>query len=193
MHGERWNHNIHYHRLIVEAIPRNARSALDVGCGEGSLCRALRERVPQVVGIDTDGSSIALARAAGGDIEYLDGDFLTRPFENASFDLVASVATVHHMDVAKALGRMRDLLRPGGVLAVVGVARRSAADVPYDMVGFFAHRLLKLRHGYWQHPSPVADPLLTHRELRRIVAAQLPGARYRQHVLFRYSVIWRNS
>lgn len=192
---ERWNHNVHYHRLILDAIPPGARRALDVGCGEGGLCRALRERVPHVVGIDVDANSIALAQSAGDDIEYLHGDVLAQRFAQRfipeSFDLVASVAALHHMDIAAALARMRELLRPGGVLVVVGVARRSVADVPYDAVGFFAHRVLKLRHGYWQHPSPIADPTHTNRELRKIIGSALPGARFRQHVLFRYSVVWR--
>ncbi len=190
MPGERWNHNIHYHRLILNAVPDTAHSALEVGCGEGSLCREMRERIPRVVGIDADLSSITMARAAGGDVEYLLGDFLRYEFAPESFDIVASVATLHHMGAEDALERMRGLLRPGGVLALVGLARRSWADAPYDAVGFFAHRLLKLRHGYWQHPSPIAEPDMTHRELRKLVASLLPGARYRQHVLFRFSVVW---
>jgi SAM-dependent methyltransferase len=40
-----------------------------------------------------------------------------------SFDLVTAVASLHHMDAAAVLEHMRDLLRPGGVLAVVGLAR----------------------------------------------------------------------
>jgi 2-polyprenyl-3-methyl-5-hydroxy-6-metoxy-1,4-benzoquinol methylase len=188
--GERWNHNIHYHRLILAALPPDARAALDVGCGEGTLCRALRERVPRVVGVDADANSIALAESAGGDVEYLCADFLTQSFEAESFDLIASVATLHHMDVEAALGRMCDLLHPGGVIIVVGVARRSVWDIPYDAAGFVAHRLLKLRHGYWQHPSPISEPTLTHRQLRKVIRAALPGVQYRRHILFRYSVIW---
>jgi 2-polyprenyl-3-methyl-5-hydroxy-6-metoxy-1,4-benzoquinol methylase len=191
--GDRWNHNVHYHRLILEAIPSGAHRALDVGCGEGSLCRALRERVPHVVGIDVDANSIALARSAGGDIEYTQADFLAQSFVPESFDLIASVATLHHMDIDAALARVCDLLRPGGALVVVGVARRSVADIPYDAVGFVAHRLLKLRHGYWQHPSPIADPTHTYRQLRKIIGVALPGVQYRRHMLFRYSVIWWKS
>ena len=193
MPAEHWNHNLHYHRLILAAIPHDARWALDVGCGEGSLCRALRERVPHVVGIDVDANSIAVARSVGGDIEYVQGDFLTQAFPPDTFDLVISVASLHHMDIDAALDRARELLRLGGVLVIVGVARRTFADIPYDAVGFFAHRVLKLRHGCWQHPSPIADPTHTHRELRKIIGTALPSARYRRHALFRYSVIWRKS
>lgn len=150
----------------------------------------MRDRVSHGVGVDIYPSSLALATTAGGDVEYVRGDFLTHDFGSGSFDYVASVAALHHMDVEPASARMRRLLRPGGVLAVVGVARRSHADSPYDAAGFFAHRLLKVRHGYWQHPCPVADPTMTHRQVRNVVARVLPGARYRQHVLFRFSVVW---
>jgi SAM-dependent methyltransferase len=139
----------------------------------------LREHVSHVVGVDVDPNSIALARSASDDIEYLQGDFLAQSFAPVSFDLIASVASLHHMDLNAALARKRDLLRPGGVLVVVGVARSSVADSPYDAVGFFAHRFLKLRHGYWQHPSPIADPTHTCRQLRKIFSVALPGAQFR--------------
>jgi 2-polyprenyl-3-methyl-5-hydroxy-6-metoxy-1,4-benzoquinol methylase len=191
MPRRRWNHNIHYHRLIVNAIPSAASTALDIGCGEGTLCRTLRAHVRHVTGLDTDPASIAAARAAGGDIDYYLGDFLTHPFDLASFDVITSVAALHHLDHEAALRRIQELLRPGGTLTIIGVARRSLTDAPYDAAGFIAHRILTRRHGYWQHPSPTLQPTQTHRQLRRTYATLLPGARYRRHILFRYSLHWR--
>ena len=49
-------------------------------------------------------------------------DFLEYPFEHESFDFITSVATLHHMDATAALTRMRTLLRPGGALAIPGLA-----------------------------------------------------------------------
>jgi trans-aconitate methyltransferase len=37
--------------------------------------------------------------------------------------VVASIAALHHVDTAAGLERMRDRLRPGGVLAVIGLPR----------------------------------------------------------------------
>jgi len=38
---DRWNHNIHLHRVVLDAVPSGAKRALDVGCGEGMLSRDL--------------------------------------------------------------------------------------------------------------------------------------------------------
>ena len=163
---------------------------LDVGCGEGTLARQLRGHVDRVIGLDVDREGIELARSLGGGVDYVCADLGFHPFDPGSFDAVVSVATVHHLDLATALRRMRELVRPGGVIVVVGLAARSLSDLPYDAAGFFAHRWIKARRGYWQHPSPVIDPSMTYREIRRVVAAELPGARCRRHVMFRYSVVW---
>lgn len=190
--GRRWNHNIHYHPHILRAVPDGARRALDVGCGEGMLARELRRTVPDVTGIDLHEPSIDRARAHPGDIDYVLGDFLTHPFEPASFDVIASVATLHHMDAATGLARMRDLLRPGGVLAVVGLARTTPRDLPYVLAAVAANAAHRTVKGYWQHPSPtVWPPPVTYRQMGALAAEVLPGARYRRRLLFRYSIIWR--
>ncbi|WP_169953062.1 bifunctional 2-polyprenyl-6-hydroxyphenol methylase/3-demethylubiquinol 3-O-methyltransferase UbiG [Microbispora sp. H11081] len=189
----RWNHNIHYHPRVLRAIPDGAKHALDVGCGEGMLARELRRTVPRVTAIDLDAPSIAQAREHPDDVGYIVGDFLTHPFEPASFDVVTSVATLHHMDAAAGLARMRELLRPGGVLAIVGLARGTMPnDLPYELAGVVVGNLYRLVKGHWEHPSPtVWPPPVTYPQMRALAAQTLPGARYRRHVLWRYSIIWR--
>jgi len=192
--SERWNHNIHYHPVIFDAIHGHPEQALDVGCGEGALTRELRAVVPQVTAIDADPASIDLARQQdrGSRIDYLLGDFLTFPFEPNSFDVIASVATLHHMDTTAALARMRDLLRPGGTLAVVGLARtRIPLDLPIELAAVIAHRFHLLTKSLWQHPSPTLwPPPHTYSEMRRLAAEVLPGLRYQRHLLWRYSLTW---
>ncbi|SEK67385.1 class I SAM-dependent methyltransferase [Nonomuraea pusilla] len=191
--GRRWNHNIHYHPRILDAVPAGARRALDVGCGEGTLARALRRAVPHVTGIDLHAPSVEQAREHPGDVHYVVGDFLTHPFEPASFDVVASVATLHHMDAATGLARMRDLLRPGGVLAVVGLARSTMPrDLPRDLAAVAVSTLHRAVKGHWEHPSPtVWPPPVTYPQMRALAAELLPGSEYRRHLLLRYSIVWR--
>jgi SAM-dependent methyltransferase len=191
---DRWNHNLHYHPVVLAALPQACRRALDVGCGEGTLTRQLRLWVPEVVGIDLDVPSIELAREQDrtGDIQYLAADFLTYPFESESFDAVVSVAALHHMDAVAALTRMRDLLRPGGVLVVIGLARsRFPTDLPLDAAAVVASRLHRLRKRYWEHPSPTLwPPPMTYAHMHNITSRLLPGSRFRRRLLWRYSVTW---
>jgi hypothetical protein len=112
---------------------------------------------------------------------------------------------------------MSDLLRPGGVLAVTGLARgRSPADlaglVP-AAVGTRVHRAADAhrRRGAAGRPgtsaasatspgpgapavmyqSPIVwPPPLTYRGMRRLSAGVLPGARFRRHLYWRYSLVW---
>jgi trans-aconitate methyltransferase len=185
----RWNHNIHYQRLVLDRIPAGASRALDVGCGEGILTRELSRRIDTVIGIDKDHGSIERARQAGGNAEYLEHDLLT--YTAAPFDLVASIATLHHLDTKAGLEKLKTLVRSEGRLVVIGCAKRSLPhDLPWEFAGAVKTRALQLRHGHWEHHSPVVDPALTHAQTRAIVQDILPTARYRQLALWRYLLDW---
>ena len=198
---EPWNHNVHYHRVILGAVPPGCRCALDVGCGTGTLTRRLRERVPQVTGIDRDPDSVAYAggHPGAGDIAYLLGDFRAAPFRPESFDLVTSVAVLHHMDARAALRDMARLLRPGGILAVIGLACGVTPSDLGRLVPAVAGTRWHLASGAWQRrgapgrpyqPPIVWPPPLTYPAMRRLAEQLLPGVRYRRHLYWRYSLVW---
>jgi ubiquinone/menaquinone biosynthesis C-methylase UbiE len=177
--------------VLLGAVPEGATYALDVGCGEGVLARQLRERVPQVTGIDLDEPSITAARAYDDDIAYVFGDAMTHPFAPESFDVVTCVAVLHHLGTERGLVRLASLVKPGGVLGVIGLGARSWADLPYDAAGFFATRALAARHGRWNHSAPCADPDETNAEVQAIAHRVLPGCRFKRRVLFRHTIVWR--
>jgi SAM-dependent methyltransferase len=206
---QHWNHNDHYHRAIVAAIPAGCERALDIGCGQGALTRRLRAVVPQVTGIDRDERSVELARAhaGAGDIEYLLADFADVPFEPQSVDLITSVASLHHMDPELALRRMADLLRPGGVIAVIGLARiGSPADLYLEPASFVGHRARQIAsrlrgaprtrpgsagHAASEYASPVIwPPPLTYGQTRELAERVLPGCAFRRRMYWRYSLLW---
>ncbi|TDW18417.1 class I SAM-dependent methyltransferase [Kribbella kalugense] len=190
--SQRWNHNIHYHPRILQAVPVGAKRALDIGCGEGMLTRELRAVVPEVTGIDLDTPSLELARGYGDDISYVYGDFLEYPLEPASYDVVASVATLHHVDARAGLLRMRSLLRPGGVLAVVGLARATLPrDLPRELAGVAANLGYRAVKGYWEHSAPIVwPPPVTYPDMQSLATELLPNATYHRHLLFRYTITW---
>jgi SAM-dependent methyltransferase len=187
-----WNHNIHYYPLV----PPGASRALDVGCGDGLLARELRRIVPHVTGVDRDAASLAIARESddGLGINYVCGDFLRYDAEPGSVNFICSVAALHHMDARLALGRMRDLLSPGGRLVIIGCARSAG---PRDWLAE-AGGMVELRlHRYvlrsqWREPGgPVCwPPPETYGGMRRLAGAMLPGALFRHRLLWRYSLVW---
>jgi ubiquinone/menaquinone biosynthesis C-methylase UbiE len=121
-----WNHNVHYQRVILEAVPVGCGAAIDVGCGDGMLASKLAARCAAVTGIDRDQRIIEAARergCAGPAVSLVHGDFLDYPLADASFDFACANTALHHMDFGAALAKMARILRPGGRLAVVGLAR----------------------------------------------------------------------
>ena len=195
MDPDAWNHNVHYYPVVLRSVPDGAERALDVGCGEGLLARRLGAVVPTVVGIDRDEGSVLRARAraeSGAGVDFVLGDFMTYPFEQASFDFIASVASLHHMDDAAALDRMVGLLGPGGRLVVIGLARSSRpVDGVVDIAGMVANGLIKRYRAEVEDGAPrVWPPPHTYRQIRRMARRVLPGARYRRHLLWRYSIVW---
>lgn len=195
----RWNHNLAYHGLVLDVLGGAAGAGvgrvLDVGCGEGTLARQLADRADEVIGIDLDEPSIDLARRAttADNVTFLLGDVLTEPLAAASFDGVVSIATVHHLDLATALARLAELTAPGGTVVVIGLARsRGPRDLGFDAAGTVASRIVRMRRGWWNHPSPtVWPPPTTYAEVQAISAEVLPGRRYRRHLYFRYSLVWQ--
>jgi 2-polyprenyl-3-methyl-5-hydroxy-6-metoxy-1,4-benzoquinol methylase len=99
-----WNHNVHYHPLVLDAVPDGCRTALDVGCGEGLLVRKLALRAQSVTGVDSSGEMIRLARerSAGlSGVTFSEADFLDGasrgPLAAGTYDFVSAVAVVHHV------------------------------------------------------------------------------------------------
>ncbi|GEK19663.1 class I SAM-dependent methyltransferase [Cellulomonas xylanilytica] len=194
MSDRRWNHNTHYHRLPLD-LAAGADSALDVGCGEGMLTRELRAAgVPAVTGLDLDPDQVARARslAAGDDgLRYLAGDVLELP-RAERFDLVTCFATLHHLDLDEGLRRLRDLVAPGGRLVVVGLASvRTPTDAALSLAAVPAAMVADRARGVWEHGAPVRDPEHSYGEVRTAARSILPGVRWRRHLYWRYSLVWR--
>jgi SAM-dependent methyltransferase len=195
--ADRWNHNLHHHPVLLDAVPERCRLALDVGCGDGVLTRQLATCVGpagRVVGLDRDGPTLERARATlAPGVDWVLGDVLHAPFAPDRFDFVASVAALHHVDTVAGLSAMAALLRPGGTLAIVGLARsRYPRDLPRDATAAVVSRWYRLRRTHWVHQAPIVwPPPDTYDELAAITARVLPGATFRRHLLWRCSITWR--
>nr|AHE14864.1 RebM-like D-glucose O-methyltransferase [uncultured bacterium] len=99
---------------------------LDVGCGIGKpALRLAKARDVRVTGISISrpqvdqANSRAIAEGLAHRVSFAFADAMDLPFEDASFDAVLALESLHHMpDRGRALREMARVLRPGGTLAV---------------------------------------------------------------------------
>jgi SAM-dependent methyltransferase len=104
---------------FVRAVARPAARVLDVACGSGWSSRLLRESSFDVCGVDL--TVDALEVSSGPGLEFAEGDATSLPFASSSFDVVCAYQTLEHVpDPARALGEFDRVLKPGGVVCVVG-------------------------------------------------------------------------
>jgi SAM-dependent methyltransferase len=95
--------------------------ALDVGCGAGALALALAPIVADVVGVDRVPELLALGRErAPANVTFVEGDGEALTFADASFDLVGTLRTLHHVrHPERVLAELARVCRPGGRVLVV--------------------------------------------------------------------------
>lgn len=112
---------------LVDYLPRNASSVLELGCGTGNLSLALAARYPEarITFVDASPEMIDVTRArleaarAGEESRFI---FACERFESfgtgaGAFDLVASSISLHHVvDKATLFARVRRMLADGGTL-----------------------------------------------------------------------------
>jgi len=87
-------------------------SALDVACGSGKLTAELAKLAGpagRVVGLDFSPQMLEVARRDHPGIEFIDGDALKLPFEDASFD--AATIAFGLRNLADPVGGLREMTR----------------------------------------------------------------------------------
>jgi ubiquinone/menaquinone biosynthesis C-methylase UbiE len=108
---------------IAELLPglTGEERALDVGTGTGALAHALAPRVREVVALEIDPAMAERARAdAPANVEVVVGDGERLPFEDFSFDLAATLRTLHHTPRPELLiAELARVVEPGGLLLIV--------------------------------------------------------------------------
>ena len=109
-------------------------SALDVACGSGKLTAELARiagREGRVVGLDFSPQMLEVARRDHPGIEFLEGDALKLPFDDASFDAATIAFGLRNLaDPVGGLREMRRIVKPGGRSVVLEFVRP-----PENLVG----------------------------------------------------------
>jgi ubiquinone/menaquinone biosynthesis C-methylase UbiE len=91
--AEGWDHNTHYHALLLRQLPERLNDALEIGCGTGAFARSLAERSERVLAVDLSPRMVDVARSRSKrhpNVEYLPVDADSWEFPAERFDCVAS-------------------------------------------------------------------------------------------------------
>lgn len=195
-----FDHNDHYHRLLLRHLPRDCRRALDVGCGTGGFARRMAARGITVDAVDASRTAIRHALAQPCSLtRFWQADITSTPLPEAYYDAITCLASLHHMPFST-VARLRSALAPGGVLLVLGCYREQwPADAPSMLAAVplnAAARLTvaardRMRTRPVAPPAPTAPPEMTLAEIRHQAAELLPGATVRRLLLWRYLLRFR--
>ncbi|MCX5439085.1 class I SAM-dependent methyltransferase [Streptomyces sp. NBC_00569] len=186
-----FDHNDHYHRLLLRRLPKDGRTALDIGCGTGRFARRLAGRGYEVDALDPSAEVIAEAEAGGGGPRFRRADVTATDLPEGHYDVITCLASLHHMPFAT-VTRLRAALAPGGALLVLGcyagVTPLDLVAVPANAAARAAVHVADRRRGAAPPPlkAPVRRPDMTLAAVRTEAGRLLPGSQVRQLVFWRY-------
>jgi SAM-dependent methyltransferase len=107
-------------QYVIERCPRGR--GLDVGCGTGVLAARLAAAGYDMTGADPSAGMLDVMRRDAPSVAAVEASGTSLPFEDDAFDLVLTVAALHHIadaaDVRRTLGEMVRVARPGGRVVV---------------------------------------------------------------------------
>ncbi len=198
-------HNDHYHNFLLRHLPSNCHHVLEIGCGTGAFARCLAERSQHVLAFDLSPEMIRIAREHSTlfpNIEFQLADVRDVPFPSASFDCIASIATLHHLPFPEMLMKMKTALKPGGVLLILDLFEPAGlTDSLLNLLALPLSATLRLIHyGRLLPPREARSAWAAHEhhdfyptmsDVRAVCERLLPGARIKQHLLWRYSIVWQ--
>ncbi|NBV42096.1 class I SAM-dependent methyltransferase [bacterium] len=106
-------------RKLIRGLGISGARILDLGCGFGRLFGAYRPFGREFVLLDYSENMLSQARQSLGGISgvtFVQGNALSLPFDNAQFDLIVSVRTLHHLaEYQTFIQQIERVLVPGGV------------------------------------------------------------------------------
>jgi SAM-dependent methyltransferase len=119
--------------ILGAALERRPRKALDLGCGEGWLVRALAKQAVPAVGVDGAAPLVEAAASAGGSFVRLSyAELVAAPGRcGEGFDLVVANFALLEQEILPLLAALRRIMTADGWL-LVQTLHPLAAGPPYE-------------------------------------------------------------
>jgi demethylmenaquinone methyltransferase/2-methoxy-6-polyprenyl-1,4-benzoquinol methylase len=126
-----------WRRMAADAVVRPGDRVLDACCGTGDLALAGQAAGGDVTGLDFSERMLERARVKSSTIEWIRGDVLELPFEDASFDAATVGFGIRNVaDLQSGLGELARVLRPGGRLAILEITQPRGLLRPFYKLWF---------------------------------------------------------
>jgi len=138
-----WRH------ILTFCAELRARRVVDIGCGNGALCRELASRGYEVVGCEPSADGVRFAQSAAPEqvFHQLGVDDDPSAVGNESFDVAIATEVIEHLVRPRNLPRFaKQLLRPGGHLII---------STPYH--GYLKNLVLAVTDKWDAHLNPFWD------------------------------------
>jgi SAM-dependent methyltransferase len=136
-------------RYLLSDLASVHGRVLDVGCGAGSVAKAVkRERTDlHVLACDVSQSALATANAAPGGVEFRLAHAEHLPFGDGEFDFVWIFDVLEHVESPEqVLAEVARVLRPGGGFHIV-LPLEGQPRTLYRLMGCGTRWTAKVRHG----------------------------------------------
>ena len=128
-----------WRKATVRAMVHEGDDVLDACCGTGDLAIAAWKKAGagHVVGLDFSERMLERARRKAPELEFVQGDVLALPFEDASFDSAVVGFGVRNVDdLEAALKELRRVLRPGGRVGILEITTPRGVLKPFYKLWF---------------------------------------------------------
>lgn len=97
------------------------KKILDAGCGDGRLSAELSKKGAVVTGVDYSGRAINFSKLFAPNINFIQADIKSLPFEDEKFDNILLVETLEHVspqNIATVLSELKRVLKNDGKLII---------------------------------------------------------------------------
>ncbi len=136
-------------RYLLSDLQSVRGKVLDVGCGAGSVAKAVKHERPdlEVLGCDLSQSALALAIASPAGVDFRLATAEVLPFSDGELDFVWIFDVLEHVDDPdQVLREVARVLRPGGGFHIV-LPLEGQPWTLYRLVGCGTRWTAKVRHG----------------------------------------------
>lgn len=201
--AKKWDHNKEFYKFVINNLPSNCKNTLEIGSGQGKLCKELAKYSESVIGLDLSQKMTAHAQKlnSSDNIKYFTADYLNYDFPKNHFDCIITMAVLHHINFDSFAEKVKHDLKPNGRLIVIDLlqnnflenAINASVSIPLGIAKNIYHngfiRTPKAERDQWKKHS-AADVYLTYDELIKLANKYFPGAEVRKEWFWRYSLVW---